>query len=196
VDALARRPRAWSIGGPTARHPTLSRRGLARAVLARRVRVRPRVLVWAKVFRLLPRRVCFTGCLRCRWPRRVSREQGLRARAAALAAELPPLTSLAGGGGGHDRRAARRPQRSGASGVTLSRPCCRHPSSWYRRHQEDEDCPAARTCSPGGQPDRRKIPGHHKLVLTIEAARAAGPVLAAYLSAHSAMINGSSPARL
>jgi hypothetical protein len=51
--------------------------------------------------------------------------------------------------------------------------------------------PAARTCSPGGRPDRRKIPGHHKLVLTIEAARAAGPVLAAYLSAHSAMINGS-----
>ena len=29
------------------------------------------------------------------------------------------------------------------------------------------------------------------LVLTIEAARAAGPVLAAYLPAHSAMINGS-----
>ena len=75
---------------------------------------------------------------------------------------------LAGGGGGQDRRAARRPQRPGASGVTLSRPWYRHPSSWYRRHQEDKGCPAAQTCSPGGR-----------------------PMLAAALSARRTMINGS-----
>lgn len=51
--------------------------------------------------------------------------------------------------------------------------------------------PAAQACSPGGRPDQRKIPGHHKLVLTIEAARAAGPMLAAALSARRTMIDGS-----
>jgi len=50
--------------------------------------------------------------------------------------------------------------------------------------------PAARTCSPSGRPDQRKIPCHRKLVLTIEAARAAGPMLAAALSARRTMING------
>jgi len=98
---------------------------------------------------------------------------------------------LAGGGGGQDGRAARRPQRSGASSVALSQPWYRHPSSGTGGARMMKAAPAARTCSPGGRPDRRKIQGHHKLVLTIEAARAAGPMLAAALSARRTMINGS-----
>lgn len=34
--------------------------------------------------------------------------------------------------------------------------------------------PPRERASPGGRPDRRKNPGHHRLVLTIEAAWAAG----------------------